>query len=100
MLVPRCGVPRFLLILLGPMLFAAGWATAESQGEERAGLLWPPAAAAAIIRNILWVEKWPLKQYKKYKLFALGQLWDGLFVLPIFWCGQRNALAAENPLSH
>lgn len=46
--VPRCGVPRFLLILLGPVLFAAGWTTAESQGEES-------------VRDILWMEKWMLK---------------------------------------
>lgn len=52
MLTQRSGVPRFLLILLGPMLFATGRAAAESQGEETAGLLWLPAAAA-IIRNLL-----------------------------------------------
>lgn len=62
MLAPRCGVPRFLLVLLGPMLFAPGRAGAESQGEETAGLLWPPTAAVAIIRNILRVEKWTLER--------------------------------------
>lgn len=55
MLATLRGVPPSLLILLGPMLFAVGQATAESQGEETAEFLRP--AAAAIIRIVLSVEK-------------------------------------------
>ncbi|XP_056894070.1 alkaline phosphatase, intestinal, tandem duplicate 1 [Takifugu flavidus] len=52
MLAPCCGVPRFLLVLLGPMLFAAGWAAAESQATlhelEKEPAYWDAQARATL----------------------------------------------------
>ncbi|XP_029684753.1 alkaline phosphatase, intestinal, tandem duplicate 1 isoform X1 [Takifugu rubripes] len=52
MLAPCCGVPRFLLVLLGPMLFAAGRAAAESQATlhelEKEPAYWDAQARATL----------------------------------------------------